>query len=101
VCSAGPEFGVVGEFDGRLKYGADNPSGLPPEVVVYREKLREDRIRRVAAGFVRFGWAELMNPPRLAALLRQAGVVLSRSAAWPELRAQVSTGSDARSRVAG
>ena len=94
-----PEFGVVGEFDGRMKYGADNPSGAPPEVVVYREKLREDRIRRVSAGFFRFGWSELIDPPRLAALLRGAQVPLRRSSAWPELRREVFTGSDARGRL--
>lgn len=94
-----PQLGVVGEFDGRLKYGADNPSGAPPEVVVYREKMREDRIRRVSAGFFRFGWAELVDPPRLAALLRGVGVPLERSSAWPELRRQVFVGSDARVRL--
>ena len=94
-----PEFDVVGEFDGKLKYGADNPSGARPEVVVYREKLREDRIRAVTKGFFRFGWGDVMNPPRIAAMLRRAGIPLSRSAAWPELRQLIRVGSDARSRA--
>ncbi|MEZ3159704.1 hypothetical protein AB1K54_04065 [Microbacterium sp. BWT-B31] len=80
------EFGVVGEFDGKLKYGADNPSGRAPEEVVYREKLREDRIRRVTSGFVRLGWRDLDDPPRVARLLTGAGVPLSSASAWPQLR---------------
>ena len=72
------DLGVVGEFDGRLKYGADNPSGLPPEEVVYREKRREDRLRRVVRHVFRFGWDELQDPPRLAGLLQAAGIPLDR-----------------------
>ena len=80
------EWDVLGEFDGRLKYGADNPSGLPPETVVYREKLREDRLRRVCRRVIRFSWADLEDPPRFAALLSGAGIPLDPRAAWPELR---------------
>lgn len=72
------DHGVVGEFDGRLKYGADNPAGLPPEEVVYREKRREDRLRRVMRHVFRFGWDELRDPPRLASLLQEAGIPLDR-----------------------
>lgn len=90
-----PEYDVVGEFDGKLKYGTDNPSGERPEVVVYREKLREDRIRRRTSGFFRFGWADVMNPPRVAAMLRNVGIPLSRSAAWAELRDQALDGDNA------
>lgn len=81
------EYGVLAEFDGRVKYSADNPSGLTPEEVVYREKLREDRLRRLCRIFVRFGWADLREPGRLAHLLRSAGVPFDRRAAWPEFRA--------------
>lgn len=80
------EFGVVGEFDGRLKYGADNPSGRAPADVVYREKLREDRIRRVSSGFVRLAWTDLGDPPRVARLLRSAGIPLEPARAWREMR---------------
>jgi hypothetical protein len=41
---------LVGEFDGRLKYQA--PADL------YAEKRREDRIRAMGYGVVRWGWAE-------------------------------------------
>jgi hypothetical protein len=90
------EYGVVGEFDGRLKYGADNPSGRAPEDVVYREKLREDRIRRVVRQFIRFGWGEANDPPRMARLLVDAGVPLDRASAWPALRPLVPRGSVVR-----
>ncbi|GAA1849772.1 hypothetical protein ACFQZV_07455 [Microbacterium koreense] len=75
------EHGVVGEFDGKLKYGADNPSGRPPEDVVYREKIREDRIRAVTAGFFRCGWADVNDPRRLERLLRAAGLPLAPTSA--------------------
>lgn len=86
-----PEHGVLGEFDGRLKYGADNPSGRRPEDVVYREKVREDRLRRIAHRFVRFGWSDLQDPPHFARLLRDAGLPLEPAAAWPALRGAVRT----------
>jgi hypothetical protein len=73
-----PEYGVIGEFDGRMKYGADNPAGLRPEEVVYREKLREDRLRRIAT-VIRFGWADIHDPPRFAGILRASGLPLSPS----------------------
>ena len=77
------EHGVVGEFDGKLKYGADNPSGRPPEGVLYREKIREDRIRAVTAGFFRCGWADVNDPHRLERLLLRAGVPLARTPLAP------------------
>lgn len=93
-----PEYGVVGEFDGMLKYGADNPSGRAPADVVYREKLREDRIRRVTGGFFRLGWRDLDDPARVAALLSGAGVPLDRHGAAPDLRRFV-VGSSAQTRL--
>lgn len=86
-----PEYGVIGEFDGRIKYGADNPAGLPPEEVVYREKLREDRLRRIAT-VIRFGWKELQDPPRFAGMLRAAGLPMTHpSARRPRAGASVRT----------
>jgi hypothetical protein len=85
------DFGVIGEFDGRLKYGADNPSGRAPADVVYREKLREDRMRRVSSGFIRLAWADLEHPPRVAHLLHSAGIPLERARAWREMRPYVSS----------
>lgn len=64
---------VVGEFDGRLKYRV--PEGASAEqagVVVWQEKLREDRIRGIGYLVVRWGWSDLHNPARLGARVHAA-----------------------------
>lgn len=67
---------IVGEFDGRVKCRADGHSGnLPPEEVVWREKLREDRLRRQCRSVVRWTWADIMDTARFGRLLANAGVV--------------------------
>lgn len=50
--------GVVGEFDGRIKY-----AGTPEEVsrAVMKEKAREAAIRRLGWVVVRWGWDDLAN----------------------------------------
>jgi very-short-patch-repair endonuclease len=58
--------GVVVEFDGRVKYaegGAD---------VLFAEKRREDRLRRLGYVVVRVVWADLFRPERVVAWIRQA-----------------------------
>jgi len=47
---------VVGEFDGQLKYRTD-PAAL------WREKLREDRLREAGYEVARFTWADLTDHP--------------------------------------
>lgn len=70
-----PLPGVVGEFDGRDKYvQAGLLGGITPEEAVYREKLREDRIRALGHGFVRWRWADLEDPDRLKRKLLAAGL---------------------------
>ena len=64
VFVARPDFfwkdpGVVGEFDGRGKYGADEP-GATAEAI-HREKLREDAIRSLGYEVVRWTWRELFE----------------------------------------
>lgn len=64
VFVARPDFlwesaGVVGEFDGMGKYGADEP-GATAEIV-RREKLREDAIRDLGFEVVRWTWPELFR----------------------------------------
>lgn len=65
---------VVGEFDGKVKYGRRNPSGRPPEDVLWDEKVREDRLRGTGVLVVRWIAADLYRPRewirRLAAALR-------------------------------
>jgi len=70
-----PVQGVVGEFDGKGKYV--DPAvrgGITAEEAVYREKLREDRIRALGHGFVRWSWADVDNPDRLRRKLLAAGL---------------------------
>ncbi|RBY95513.1 hypothetical protein DQ237_13330 [Blastococcus sp. TF02-8] len=51
---------VVGEFDGRVKYGRLLRAGQQPGDVVFEEKRREDAIRDEDWGVVRWTWAELL-----------------------------------------
>lgn len=70
-----PKHRVVGEFDGKAKYvDAAVRGDLSAEQAVYREKLREDRIRGLGLGFVRWGWADVENPDRLRRKLMAAGL---------------------------
>lgn len=71
-----PESGVAGEFDGRVKYGRTNPSGRPPEEVLWSEKLREDRLRSIGLTVVRWTVADLRQP---AAWIERLGRALHRS----------------------
>ena len=69
---AWPELGVWLEFDGALKYSALLRQGESPADAVLREKRREDDIRRVTGWrCIRVTWAELYEPQRLAAKIRQ------------------------------
>lgn len=68
---AWPEHRLLGEFDGRVKYEALLRPGEKPSDVVFREKLREDRMRRATGwGFVRITWDMLSRPTATAALVR-------------------------------
>ncbi|MGY1745536.1 type IV toxin-antitoxin system AbiEi family antitoxin domain-containing protein [Blastococcus sp. SYSU D00695] len=50
---------VVGEFDGRVKYGRLLRPGQDPGDAVFEEKLREDVIRDEDWGVVRWTWPDL------------------------------------------
>lgn len=67
---AWPDHGVLGEFDGRVKYGRLLKPGQEPGDVVFEEKVREDRLREVT-GFTmgRLVWADLGRPVTTAARL--------------------------------
>lgn len=56
---AWPELGVVGEFDGRVKYSRYLRPGQSASDAVIAEKLREDRIRGTGLWVVRWTWADL------------------------------------------
>jgi hypothetical protein len=68
--------GVVLEFDGKLKYQRSRDREDGPEVdpgeVVWLEKRREDRVRRLGHPFERVVWEELARPLVLARRLREA-----------------------------
>ncbi|WP_144764364.1 hypothetical protein [Curtobacterium sp. 9128] len=76
-----PAAGVVVEFDGAVKYrDAGMRGGRSPEDVVIDEKRREDRLRAMPGvrRVVRLTWADLMDENRLRALLRRAGIAMTR-----------------------
>lgn len=83
---AWPELGVVGEFDGRVKYGRDLAPGQDLAEVLWREKLREDRLRELGWLVVRWIWSDL-DPPqawfdRLTRALEQGGHRPSPDGSW-------------------
>jgi hypothetical protein len=56
-----PPWRVVGEFDGRTKYGRLLLPGQHPGEVVYQEKLREDELRAEQLTVVRWTWRDLTH----------------------------------------
>lgn len=71
---------TIGEFDGVKKYlKAELRGGRDASQVVVAEKLREDHLRGLGNGFLRWGWSEARRP---VALLRpkllRAGIRIVR-----------------------
>lgn len=65
----------IGEFDGRVKYQPQERSGgIPPEEVVWREKRREDRLRRRSNGVIRWVWSVALDARAFGRLLASAGI---------------------------
>ncbi len=65
---------IAGEFDGKVKYTRDEYTRGDPSAAVWREKRREDRLRRLTSGVVRLVTEEVRNPVLLARILTDAGV---------------------------
>jgi hypothetical protein len=63
---------LVGEFDGRIKYGRLLRPGQDPGDAVFEEKRREDLIRDEGWRMVRWVWGDLRTPHRFAARVRRA-----------------------------
>jgi hypothetical protein len=60
---AWPDHRLLGEFDGRVKYGRLLKAGQVAGDVVFNEKTREDRLREVTQwAVIRFIWSELNDP---------------------------------------
>jgi hypothetical protein len=65
------EYKLFGEFDGKEKYLRYLRPGESPGDAVFREKKREDLIRRLTGWrFIRLTWADLYVPERTAAYIR-------------------------------
>jgi len=60
-----PAFGVLGEFDGKQKYGEllRRPGQTAKDVLV-DEKGREDKLRALGWAVIRWMWHDLTNPTR-------------------------------------
>lgn len=73
-----PDHGVLGEFDGRVKYGRLLRPGQQPGDAVFEEKRREDELREATgARMIRVVWDDYSRPretaARFARALRLAG----------------------------
>ncbi len=66
-------FGVIGEFDGRSKYGIDE-AGRSAADQLWDEKLREDRLRALGLTVVRWTWSDAWLGGPMIARLVAAGV---------------------------
>jgi len=67
-----PDARLVGEVDGKWKYGQLLRPGQSPEAAIMAEKKREEMIRQQGFWIVRWGWDTASNPTRLGELLHRA-----------------------------
>lgn len=67
-----PAYRLVGEADGRWKYGELLRPGESAADAVMREKRREERIRQAGYWVVRWDWDAIMTPAALATMVRNA-----------------------------
>lgn len=73
TCDFGwPALGLVGEMDGKAKYGALLRPGQAPEDAIMAEKEREQAIRQAGYWIVRWGWKEAGDVRLLGDLVRGA-----------------------------
>lgn len=78
---AWPDHGLLGEFDGKVKYGRFLRPGELPGDAVFREKVREDLMREATGcSFIRFVWANLATRRETGHRLRRALGIHSRFA---------------------
>jgi hypothetical protein len=68
------EDNVVGEFDGRIKYGRLLRPGQDAGDAVFEEKRREDAIRDIGWEVVRWTWGDLAAPAQLVDRLARARI---------------------------
>ncbi len=66
-----PEHRLLGEFDGKVKYGRLLEPGQDPGEVVFAEKHREDVLREITGiGMVRLIWSDYDRPRLTAARIQ-------------------------------
>ncbi|CAN5290216.1 hypothetical protein BH11ACT3_BH11ACT3_22500 [soil metagenome] len=70
-----PDFRIIGESDGDLKYDDEND---PQRIALRREKRREDRLRSRVRGFARWGWHDAWHPRVLEQRLLASGLPRER-----------------------
>lgn len=77
-------FGLIGEFDGALKYKVrDGMSSADGSQVLWREKLREDRLRAGGArAMCRWTWADAFAIHRFEQVLQRAGLPTGDFDSW-------------------
>ena len=69
---------LLGEFDGKIKYGRLLKPSESPGDVVFKEKLREDALRDDGSRVVRWVWAELAQPHLVVERIRRAFLSVQR-----------------------
>ncbi|HMR47778.1 MAG TPA: hypothetical protein PKE40_00585 [Arachnia sp.] len=67
-----PEYGLVGEVDGKWKYGELLKPGQTPQDAIMDEKRREERIRQQGLWIVRWDMSTLNRRGELGRLVRRA-----------------------------
>lgn len=73
---AWPELGLLGEFDGKVKYGRYLRPGETPGDAVFREKKREDLLRRLTGwGMFRMTWSMLYDRPGTVRAFRSSALL--------------------------
>ena len=65
------DTGLVGECDGKVKYGELLRQGETAEDAVMREKRREELIREAGYWIARWGWQEACDQAELARIVRR------------------------------
>jgi hypothetical protein len=69
---AWPEYQLLGEFDGKLKYGRALKAGEQASDVVFQEKVREDLLREITGwAMIRYIWRDLYRGDLFAARTRR------------------------------
>ncbi|WP_411700247.1 hypothetical protein [Conyzicola sp.] len=70
------ELDLVVEIDGKAKYGPNRhfQKGVPVDELLWQEKQREDRLRRVMRSFERLDWETIADRRELAARLARHGL---------------------------